>query len=231
MRNNTDRQPHSFRRRALAHQRFDVPPTALPLRPGRSSDPNGTGVLDAPSRFSVATEWLGRAAAVLAAVLLILVVLAIHKGRVVRDSADAIITNFEDTNTLFDERADLTAPETIRHQVAELEDILAKLNTSSQVAEDAVAALIPDVHRLASAGQGDSDIAAQLAPVVATLADSTGSINSIATDANLTVTQIDASLSQAIDLVNQLNAELGRTTTKLAPIPAQDALIPAPGGA
>ena len=41
---------------------------------------------------------------------------------------------------------------------------------------------------------------------------------------------VPATILAPMDLVDQLNTELQRTTTKLAPIPAQGNLIPAPGG-
>ncbi|QXC46337.1 hypothetical protein [Rhodococcus qingshengii] len=187
-----------------------------------------TSVITTSSGFAVATEWLGRAAAALAVVLFALVMMTIHKGLQVQESARATVDNFRITNEFFTQRADLTAPATARRQLDELAGILGQLNIAAASDVDHLAALLPDAQALVAAGQGDARIAQQLETVATTLQSSAASLHEISSSANTTVSSVDGELSQAIDLVNQLNAELTRTTNKLSFVPAQDALIPAP---
>lgn len=212
-------------------QRTNVPASALPAMRGRlrhRGDVPGTA-LPTTGPLATTTEWLGRLAAILAIALFILVLICIHKGKLVRDSAYTVVSNFTVTNAMFDERADLTAPATARRQLDELASILADLNTTTTADVDSLAGLLPNARTLLAAGQGDATIAAALEGVATTLQSSAASLARISTDADQTVTDVDSSLVTAIDLVNQLNAELTRTTNKLALIPAQDAFIPAPG--
>ncbi|MFC0450361.1 hypothetical protein [Rhodococcus jostii] len=233
MKMGTDLPDEAYPRRGLARfQRFDVPASALPYRKGvipQRPDVPATAVAGS-NGFTVATEWMGRLAAVLALVLFALVLMAIHKGQLVQDSARTIVDNFRTTNGYFADRADLTAPATARKQLDELAGVLADLNTATATDVDHLAALLPDARALLAAGQGDTAIAGQLEGVATTLQGSAASLHQISGDANTTVSAVDNELTTAIDLVNQLNRELTRTTNKLALIPAQDAIIPAPGG-
>jgi hypothetical protein len=182
------------------------------------------------SRVAIATEWLGRLAAVLAVVLFALVLTAVHKGLLVQSSSRTIVDNFHTTNDLFADRADLGAPATARRQLDELAGVLTQLDTSAAETVNRLQGLQPDAQALLAAGQSDTQIANELQTVAATLQGSAASLHDIAANADGTVSAINDQLSRAIELVTSLNNELRRTTNKLAPIPAQDALIPAPGG-
>ncbi|TQC49653.1 hypothetical protein EEB14_08465 [Rhodococcus sp. WS4] len=195
-------------------RRADVPPETVPGSSG----------------YAVATEWLGRLAAVLAVVLFVMVMATIHKGLQVQESARTTVDNFRVTNEFFAQRADLTAPATARAQLDELARILTQLNTTAATAVDHLAALIPDAQSLVAAGQGDAQMAEQLEDVATSLRGSAASLHDISSNANTTVSAVDAELSQAIEVGNQLNAELTRTTNKLGLVPAQDAFIPTPAG-
>lgn len=177
-----------------------------------------------------ATEWVGRLAAVVSIVLFVLVLMSIHKGLTVQESSRTVVDNFRTTNDFFADRADLTAPATARQQLDELTGILAELNTSGATAVSNLGALLPDASALVAAGEGDSRIAAQLETVATTLQNSAAALNRISTDANGTVTEVDATLSEALGLVEALNSELARTTTKLALVPETAPFIPAPEG-
>ncbi|MFD6160040.1 hypothetical protein ACFWF7_29795 [Nocardia sp. NPDC060256] len=190
-----------------------------------------TTALPAPGDYSVATEWVGRLAAVLAAVLLALVLVSIQKGLDVQHSSRTIVRNFHDTNSYFTERADLTAPATARRQIEQLKTVLTELNTAAAADANQLADVLPDMRSLLTAGQDDASIANQLQTIAQTLQGAAASIHRIAADANSTVTAVNDQLTAAIGLVDQLNAELGRTARKLAPIPEQGGFIPAPGGA
>ncbi|AII11439.1 MULTISPECIES: hypothetical protein [Rhodococcus] len=228
-----DLPPDAFPPRGLTkYQRFDVPATALPYRKGAM--PHRTDVLVPAipdvTGFSVATEWLGRLAAVVAVVLFALVVASIHKGLQVQHSARTVVDNFRLTNDFFAQRADLTAPATARRQLDELAGVLTQLNAATATDVDHLDALLPNARTLLAAGQGDTQIANQLEGVATTLQGSAASLHQISASANTTVSGVDNELTQAIDLVNQLNAELTRTTNKLALVPATDTFIPAPEG-
>ncbi len=195
-------------RKGVLPQRLDVPVTA---------SPGSTG-------FTVVTEWMGRLAAALALVLFGLVLITIHKGQLVQDSARTIVDNFRLTNDYFAQRADMTAPATARRQLDELAVVLTKLNAATATDVEHLAALLPDAQALLAAGQGDTAIAGQLRTVVEALQGSAASLHQISADADATVSDVDNELTTAIDLVHQLNNELTRTTNKLALIPpAQDA--------
>ena len=182
------------------------------------------------TRFSIATEWIGRLAAVMAAVLLVLVLMTVHKGLVVHDSAGTIVGNLRQANTYFDERADLSSPARARDKLAELKMLLTQLDTVTSANVDQLAALLPDLQTLVAAGQTDVNIAHELHGVASSLQGAAGSLHSISADADASVASVNDRLLAALDLVDQLNAELQRTTDKLAPVPAQGNLIPAPQG-
>lgn len=200
-------------RRPWGSERTDIP---------RSEFPTST-------RCALVTEWVGKLGAVAAIVLFVLVMMAIHKGLLVQHSAKTVVTNFRTTNQYFDTRADLTAPATARKQLEHLRVILADLNAAGARDVEQLSALLPDASALLAAGRGDSDIARKLQAVAASLQTAAKSINQIAESSDTTVQQVGIKLAQALALTRQLNAELYRTTVKLAPIPAQDGIIPAPG--
>ncbi|UZG60290.1 hypothetical protein [Rhodococcus opacus] len=225
--------PGAIPRRGLAGlQRFDVPASALPYRKGILPQRPDVPVTAAPGStgFAIVTEWMGRLAAVVAVVLFAMVLMAIHKGKLVQDSARTVVDNFRLTNEYFAQRTDLTAPAKARQQLDELAVVLAQLNSATATDVDHLAALLPDARALLAAGQGDTAIAGQLETVANTMQDSATSLHRISADANTTVSDVNNELTTAIDLVNQLNAELTRTKNKLALVPEQGAFIPAPGG-
>ncbi|ROZ52957.1 hypothetical protein EEB12_29510 [Rhodococcus sp. WS1] len=235
MQQDNDLRIEQVPRRGLAGlQRRDIPASAMPYRKGalpyRLDLPSNTRATASSSGYAIVTEWLGRLAAVLAVILFGLVLAAIHKGELVQDSARTIVDNFRLTNDYFSQRADLTAPATARKQLDELATVLADLNTATAADVDHLAALLPDARALLAAGQGDAEIAGQLETVATTLQGSAASLHQISADANTTVSDVNEELTTAIELVNALNAELTRTTNKLALIPEQGAFIPAPGG-
>ena len=234
MQQRNDIPPQAFPRRRgpSGYQRFDVPASALPYRKGSHPLMLATpiGEMHDSTGFSVTTEWFGRLAAVMAAALFVLVMLAIHKGLLVQHSSRTIVDNFRNTNQMFTDRADLTAPATARKQLDELKGILTDLNVATAADVDHLGGLLPNAGALLAAGQGDTQIAGQLETVAYTLSGSAASLHQISAEANTTVSDVNDQLTQALDLVGQLNAELSRTTDKLAPLPAQNALIPAPGG-
>ncbi|GGO00741.1 hypothetical protein GCM10011610_70030 [Nocardia rhizosphaerihabitans] len=182
------------------------------------------------TRFSRATEWLGRLAAVMSAVLLVLVLMTVRKGLDVQHSTATIVDNFRQANQYFDERADLGSPARARDELLALRTILAELDSATEADVEKLALLLPDLQILVTAGHSDVNIANQLHGVASALQSAAGSLPGIAADANASVASVNDRLLVALDLVDRLNAELQRTTDKLAPIPAQGNLIPAPAG-
>lgn len=212
-----------MRDRIERYRRTDVPPEHLPERVKSDTNAAPTG------RFSTVIKTLGLIATVMAAVLAVLVIIAINKNRDVRDSGETVIDNFATTNLMFDTRADLSAPQRARAQLAELTGILTDLDKAAGRNANRVNAMLPDTRRLLASGGADVAIVHQLRDVTTTLASSSQQLGNIATTADGTVGEIDKTLGTAVDLVNALNAELKRTTDKLRPIPAQNELIPRDG--
>lgn len=222
------------------HTRTDVPATAFPRRGHRfilredipasalpSRGPRLIARHDVPHRYvagatgwSVATEWLGRAAAVIAVVLMVMVLQTISKGLVVQDSADRIVTDFRTANGFFDTRADLSAPKEVRQQLQVLRGVLVKLDDAAAVSVAELGAVLPIVDRLLAAGDGDVRIARELRAIAEVLAGSAGRLRGIASAADGTVSAVDARLAAALRQVELLNAQLERTTRKLAVLPA-----------
>jgi hypothetical protein len=198
--------------------------------PSAGPQSEGFAVTRPVTRYSIATEWLGRLAAVMSAVLLVLVLNAISEGLAVRQSTRAIVDNFGQANQYFDERADLAAPARVRSELADLRTVLAELNSATAVDVDLLAAMLPDMHTLVAAGHNDVTIAHQLHGISSSLQGAAGSLHAISADADVAVVKVNDRLLAALQLADQLNAELERTTVKLAPLPAQGNLIPAPTG-
>nr|WP_271208853.1 hypothetical protein [Rhodococcus wratislaviensis] len=159
-----------------------------------------------------------------------LVLIAIHEGLAVRQSTRAIVDNFTHANQYFDERADLTAPARVRKELEDLRGVLAELNTATAADVDQLATMLPDMQALVAAGGNDVNIAHQLHGVSSSLQGAAGSLHAISADADAAVVKVNDRLLAAQQLADQLNAELGRTTVKLAPLPAQGNVIPSPSG-
>nr|GLK33208.1 hypothetical protein GCM10017611_00500 [Rhodococcus wratislaviensis] len=204
-------------------------PHSVMLR-SATTQAEGSTVTHPHTKFSIATEWLGRIAAVMSAVLLVLVLIAIHEGLAVRQSTRAIVDNFTHANQYFDERADLTAPARVRKELEDLRGVLAELNTATAADVDQLATMLPDMQALVAAGGNDVNIAHQLHGVSSSLQGAAGSLHAISADADAAVVKVNDRLLAAQQLADQLNAELGRTTVKLAPLPAQGNVIPSPSG-
>ncbi|MCQ4118314.1 hypothetical protein [Rhodococcus tibetensis] len=166
----------------------------------------------------------------MSAVLLVLVLIAIQEGLAVRQSTRAIVDNFRQANQYFDERADLAAPARVRKELSDLKIVLAELNAATAADVDQLAAMLPDMRTLVTAGHNDVDIAHQLHGVSSSLQGAAGSLHAISADADAAVVKVNDRLLAALQLADQLNAELERTTVKLAPLPAQGNVIPAPTG-
>ncbi|WKN53359.1 hypothetical protein R1X32_45070 [Rhodococcus opacus] len=166
----------------------------------------------------------------MSAVLLVLVLNAISEGLAVRQSTRAIVDNFGQANQYFDQRADLAAPARVRSELADLRTVLAELNSATAADVDELAAMLPDMQTLVAAGHDDVTIAHQLHGLSSSLQGAAGSLHAISADADVAVVKVNDRLLAALQLADQLNAELERTTVKLAPLPAQGNLIPAPTG-
>lgn len=210
-------------------RRTDVGTADIPLRNGpamRERPDVAFESIPGSSGFSIATEWVGRVCFVMGIVLFVLVMIAVPKGLAVQHSARDIVDNFHTANNYFDERTDLSAPARARAELETLRGVLADLNTAAGVDVGHLANLLPTTEQLLTAGRYDSRVAAALSTIAQSLNASAASLHSIAATAGSTVSAVDDQLAQAIGLVSQLNNELARTTRKLAPIPAQDGLIP-----
>lgn len=201
-------------------------PTSRPPR-SRGAAGGGAARSDVPysylassTRWAIGTEWLGRLAACVALVLMAMVLQTIHKGLAVQHSAHSIVTDFHTANDFFDKRADLSAPKKVRHQLETLRGVLTALNGSAAVDVRELSAVLPVVDRLLDAGHGDVRIAKQLREIAATLSGSAGDLRTIGTRADGTVSQVDRQLSEALHQIDLLNAQLDRTTHKLAILPA-----------
>ncbi|WP_202033221.1 hypothetical protein [Nocardioides sp. WS12] len=204
--------------------RDDISFSDLPSR-GNSGSTNRR--YDVPHKYlagstgwAVATEWLGRLAATVAIVLMIMVFHTIHKGLVVQDSADKIVTDFHTANDFFADRADMNAPKKVRKQLQALQRVLAQLDDAAALDVRELSAVLPIVDRLLKAGEGDVRIAKQLKEIATILGGSAGELRAIATKADATVSGVDRQLSEALRQVELLNSQLERTTRKLAILPA-----------
>ncbi|WCT06038.1 hypothetical protein [Rhodococcus qingshengii] len=182
------------------------------------------------TRYAIATDWTTRLCVVLALCLAVLVLMSIHKGLLVQRSAATVVDDFHTANQYFADRADLSAPATARSELERLSKVLEELNAVGGEDVRLLSDLLPDASALLAAGQTDALLAEQLREVAATLHTSAQSIHQIAATADTTVSEVAVKLDETLTLVKQLNAELSRTTAKLAPIPAQNQFIPAPGG-
>lgn len=172
------------------------------------------------SVVAITTEWLGRLAAIIAIVLFVFVMMAIHKGKVVQTSAKEIVQDFHSANNYFASRADFDAATRAKEELQRLAGVLNQLNDATANDVTDLAATLPDVNRLLAAGKGDVNIAGQLQTVAKTLQGSAGSLHQIANGAEASVSSVNDLVASAIDLVNQLNAQLAITERKLAPLPA-----------
>lgn len=223
MHTRTDIPASAFPRRGRTlTSRESVPPSALPHRGQamRQRQDVPYTYLAGSTGWAIATEWLGRVAACVAVLLMVLVFQAIHKGLIVQDSADKIVTDFHIANDFFADRADLTAPKKVRKQLQTLRGVLEDLNSAGAVSVKELAAVLPIVDRLLRAGHGDVRIAKQLDQIAAILAGSAGDLRGIATNADKTVSQVDRQLAEALRQVDLLNAQLERTTRKVDFLPA-----------
>lgn len=164
-------------------------------------------------------EWFSRVACFLAIVLLILTIITIRRGKVVQDSAVAIVDDFKIANEFFNKRADFGAPTKARELLQELAVVLAGLEAQATEDVGLLAAAVPDVQRLLEAGRGDVAVAEFTAEVATTLTGAARDLNRIASNADVVVGRVNRLLDQAVDGVKRLNVALADIQTQLTVVP------------
>ncbi|MEB3371355.1 hypothetical protein [Saccharopolyspora mangrovi] len=172
------------------------------------------------SATAIITEWTGRVAAMISIVLFVLVMFTVQKGLAVQHSAQQVVHNFHTANDYFSSRADFAAAAQAKNHLQRLYGVLSRLNETTEKDVNALSATLPDVARLLEAGRGDVALAQDLRAVADMLQQSAGSLNSIARDAHMSVSQVNSDLSTAVDLVGKLNAQLATMEQKLALLPS-----------
>ncbi|GAA5117550.1 hypothetical protein [Haloechinothrix salitolerans] len=173
------------------------------------------------SRSAIGLEWFARIAAVAAVVLLVLVLGALERGRIVQASAKGIVDDFHTANDFFAERADFGSPATARKQLQELRSVLVKLQNQTEKDVSALSATVPDVQRLLEAGQGDVRIAHRLDSTATVLRGYAADLRQVAVNADDTVSAVNGEVERSIALVVALNNELAEIERKLAAVPAR----------
>lgn len=168
---------------------------------------------------AIGLEWFARIAAVAAVILLVLVLGALERGRVVQASAKGVVSDFHKANDFFSERANFDAPEKARKQLQELNKVLGQLHVQTEKDVSGLSATLPDVARLLSAGQGDVDIAHSMNKTGKVLRGYADDLRVVAVNADGTVSAVNGQVKSAITLVGSLNNVLAEIERKLAPIP------------
>lgn len=176
--------------------------------------------LPGSSWSAIALEYLAKLCAVAAVVLLVLVIVAIHRGREVQASSSGLTADFRTVNGFFADRANFAAPARARQQLQTLTAVLTDLDNTSAGDVELLASTLPDVQRLVQAGQGDVTIAQQLVPVAKTLREAGNGLRDIAKDAAGTTSAADRQVGLAKQQLDELNNQLARIQHKLAPLPA-----------
>jgi methyl-accepting chemotaxis protein len=167
----------------------------------------------------VGLKWVARCAAVAAVVLFALVIVAIHRGRVVQATAQELVATLHTNNGYFDNRVDFTMPGRIRDEVRALHTVLDQLDRSTNEDVGLLDATLPDVARLLEAGRGDVQIAQRLTGVAGTLRDAARDLRKITGDADGTVDSVDRRVATAVELVDRLDRELTDIDRKLGVLP------------
>ena len=195
----------------------------LPRRP----DAPAAEPTEGASWSEIGLRWTGRLCAATAAVLFAVVLVAIHRERLVHASTTALVATLRHNNGYFDNRVDFTQPDRIRDQVRSLEGVLGQIDLASGEDVTLLAATVPDVARLLEAGKTDLRFAHDLTGVAVTLRGSAQDLLRIAEHANQTVDSTDARVRTALTLVDQLNTQLADLEGKLAVL----SIAPGPGRA
>lgn len=208
--------------------RVDVPDSALPRQRGqlhRRSDVSPEAI-PGSSGWAIATEWLGRIAAVLAIFVVLQVLEAVETGQQIQTSATAIVDNMETTNEFFDDRADFTVPARARTQLEALATVLAKLDRSASASVDLLASTLPLIRKILNNVNGNAGIAGKLLALGKELRQAASSIRATAEAADATVKTAGAQLKKTIALLDDLNRELAQIERRLAPVPNLSGVLP-----
>jgi methyl-accepting chemotaxis protein len=198
-------------------RRDDVPSSELPGTNRRNDIPANT--IPGSSRAAITVEWVGRLAAVAAIILFTLVMVTIHRGKVVQHSAKAVVHDFHVANDFFSHRANFQAPAVAKQELQQLATVLTQLNGTTAADVHELAGTLPDVRRLAAAGSGDVAIAKRMRSMGHDLQGGADDLRTVAVNANSVVGMIDDNMDQAVDAVGQLNDQLARTERKIAVVP------------
>jgi hypothetical protein len=153
-------------------------------------------------------------------VLLVLVLVAIHRGREVQASSKGLTADFRAVNGFFADRANFAAPATAREQLRTLTSVLGSLNDATAEDVDILAETLPDVQRLLQAGRGDVAIALQLNAVAKTLLEAGKGLRQISADADRTTSAADRQVERTKQQLDELDKVLGTIENKLALLPA-----------
>jgi hypothetical protein len=208
--------------------RDDVPDSAIPRQRGRLHQRNDIHheAIAGSSVWAVATEWLGRFAAVLAIFVVLQVLEAVHTGQQIQTSAAKIVDNMETTNEFFDDRADFTVPARARSQLEMLATVLAKLDRSAGSSVDLLASTLPSIRKILNNVDGNAGIAGKLLALGRELREAATSISATAEGADATVKTAGAELKKTIALLDDLNGELAQIERRLAPVPDLSGVLP-----
>lgn len=179
-----------------------------------SGDVPGSG----PSTLFI--EWFGRVLAFVGIIMLLLAVITMHRGKVVQRSAKAIIADFQTANGFFATRANFNSPTMVKEQLQTLAQILTDLNKQTIIDVELLGRALPALTSLVNAGDRDVKIAEEVKGLGMMLQGVAIRLNSIAADANVTVSSVIALLTRTIDLVGQLNDQLTSIASKLSILPS-----------
>jgi hypothetical protein len=184
----------------------------------------------APSWSQTGLRWIARLCAITATVLFALVLVAIHRERLIHQSANELVATLHIDNGYFDDRVDYASLGRIRDETQDLRQTLTQLDSAAAEDVRLLQLIVPEVTRLLEAGRTDLDIAHDLPGVADTLHTNAQHILRIAGHADGTVASADARLATTVDLVTRLNRALGNIDARLRIISAVP-LPPATNGA
>lgn len=178
-----------------------------------------------PSEFpgsswgEIILEWLGRICAVAGVVVLGLTVVVIDNVTENRVIATDIVDDFIAANNFFDP-VDLTAATKAREQLEELADLLGQLRQQTGDGVKLLSDVVPDVDRLVTSAGTDLAVAKNLRRSASALADTAGSLKTVAETANDGAGKLDGLLGRSTSLVRDLNGVLAEMERKLDNVPA-----------
>jgi hypothetical protein len=179
----------------------------------------------APEWSRVGLRWVARLSAITSIVLFALVLVAIHRERLVHESTNHIVATFRLNNSYFDDRVDFAQTTRIRATAQRLEQTLEQLTAAA--ADDAalLATILPDTARLLAAAGADLTTARDLAGIADELHTTAGDILGTAGRAQDTVDAVHTRVSSIAALIEALNTELTRIDDKL-PLPGRPEVPP-----